>query len=712
MYRFNLVSVIALGAMSIASASIAAPATPSGGGQPPAVPGASAANAARVPLADIDRDGISDGLQSRLTALAPSERIDVVVQFRPPFNLAAAEQAVGAFDVRRQFTIISGFAATMTAAQVRGLSRAAGIVRIEEDFEVRTRLDFARPDLGVDQVQSSLGLTGAGIGVCIVDTGVDPNHEQLNDQAISGTRFADFVNSRPDPYDDHGHGTHVASIVAGDGTGGVNAEKYRGVAPGAIIYAAKVLNSGGSGSDSAVIAGVEWCASQSGVRVISMSLGSGGPSDGNDALSQAVDNAVASPYNKIVVVAAGNTGPGPQTVESPGAAAGALTVGAIATWSGDGMGLYLSAFSSRGPTLASVAKPDITAPGVRITAARANTGTGYIAFSGTSMATPYMSGVAALVLSAQPTMSPNQIKNLLKSAAVDFGATGQDSEWGAGVIDAYLAVQMAQGCSTCVPSTFPTKARWQGERVNSGGERTIEFSVNDLNAPIAAIITIAGQPTCPYGVPLYCDILGGWEWDPDFDAELLFNNNSIGTLKSGDIVLSECQLSGEWCGLNKGAARQETLHYKPTATGTYQIRVYSFAGGGTFDLDLATGPVGASSPPPPPPSNESPIAMDDAYTTGKNSAVTMPVLSNDFTGAGDNEEGDSLTVSAITRLPINGSTTVNSDGTITYKPKRNFTGTDSFDYEITDSGGLTDVATVMLTVASSGGGGKGGGKPN
>ncbi|MFB3151733.1 MAG: S8 family serine peptidase, partial [Alphaproteobacteria bacterium] len=288
-------------------------------------------------LADRDGDGLSDDFQAKLATARPGDRFDVVVTFSGPGNAASAQAAVGRFRVFRQFSLIRGFAATMTAAQAEALAGAPGVFRVEEDFEVTVTLDGANSDFGAEPARLDYGVSGAGFGVCVVDTGVDPNHEQTDNGKV--VDFYDAINAQVVAYDDHGHGTHVASIIAGDGLGGGNAPTYKGVAPGAEIYAAKVLNSAGSGTQSQVIAGIEWCAGLLDVDIISMSIGTTTPSDGNDAMSQAVNSAVTN-HGKIVVVAAGNSGPGPQSVGTPGAAEQAITVAAAANWSDDGYGVY------------------------------------------------------------------------------------------------------------------------------------------------------------------------------------------------------------------------------------------------------------------------------------------------------------------------------------------------------------------------------------
>jgi subtilisin family serine protease len=240
--------------------------------------------------ADRDGDGLSDGLQRKLADVLPSDLVNVIVTFSASGNAVSAQHAVGPFHVKRNFHIIPGFSANMTAAQAKALARTPGVFRVEEDFKVSVTLNAANHDFGTEFARERFEVTGSGVGICVVDTGVDPLHEQLDGGKV--VDFIDYVNGHTTAYDDHGHGTHVSSIAAGDGTGGTDAEAFKGVAPGASIYAAKVLDASGSGSASDVIAGIEWCAAIADVNIISMSLAENGSSDGDDPLSQAVDNAV------------------------------------------------------------------------------------------------------------------------------------------------------------------------------------------------------------------------------------------------------------------------------------------------------------------------------------------------------------------------------------------------------------------------------------
>jgi len=559
---------------------------------PPASPAtaASAAGSERkaTPLADRDGDRISDGLQARLAQARPGDPVRVVVTFRGAGDAASARRAVGLFQVHREFRVIRGFAATMTVGQAIALARQPEVLRIEEDFPVSTRLDAARADFGADAARAAFGLTGAGIKGCIVDTGVDTGHEQLNNNNL-GIPFFDAINGGTTAYDDHGHGTHVASIAFGDGTGGAGADRYRGVASGVAIHAAKVLDAAGSGLESQVIAGIDWCVTQ-GVHVISMSLGSDAASDGNDALSQAANAAVAAPYNVVVVVAAGNAGDTPGTVGSPGAAAQAITVGACAERSAPSGapnhsdGIYLAPFSSRGPTLDNRIKPDVCAPGHSITAAQAGTVGGYVTYSGTSMATPFVAGTVALALQAR-AMLPAEVRQLLEGTAQDRGAADKDNEFGAGLLDAYAFVARAKYITNPAPTSFPSYRRIAGN-VGTHGLWSHSFSLgaSDLGIPIGAALTIDGQVKCTLELLGLCFSA---QWDPDLEARLLDPNG---------VLLSESTcLADNECG---AMGRQESLHAMPTVAGTYTIQVFpaedsgNMGKGGSFALDLSTGPLG------------------------------------------------------------------------------------------------------------------------
>lgn len=272
------------------------------------------------------------------------------------------------------------------------------------------------------------GYTGKGTRVAVLDTGIDATHPDLAGQVAEKK---DFTADDGDAGDHHGHGTHVAATIAG--TGAASNGARRGVAPDARLVVGKVLDDHGDGTDSQVIAGMEWAASRA--DVVNMSLGGGESSDGTDPMSLALDT-LSTQTGALFVVAAGNSGPLYGTVSAPGAAATALTVGAV---DGDDV---LADFSSRGPLVNTrAAKPELVAPGVDIVAARAaGTTLGrpldaqYVFLSGTSMAAPHAAGAAAVLAQRHPGWNGGRLKAAL-TGATDPIADGDPYTSGSGRLD-------------------------------------------------------------------------------------------------------------------------------------------------------------------------------------------------------------------------------------------------------------------------------------
>lgn len=300
------------------------------------------------------------------------------------------------------------------------------IERIWLDGKAQVSLAESVPQIGAPQAWAA-GFDGTGVKVAILDTGIDDTHPDLAGKVVAARNFS----ADTDTIDHNGHGTHVASTVAGSGA--ASGGQRKGVAPGAQLINAKVLDANGSGALSSIIEGMEWSAEQ-GVRVANMSLGTHSPSDGNDPLVEAVDE-ISRSTGVLFAIAADNIGPGDSTITSPGWADEALTVGAV------DKGDVLADFSSRGPRLGDYGiKPDITAPGVDIVAARADGSTlgpivdgNYMQLSGTSMASPHVAGAAAIVAQQHPRLTNRQIKNLLISTAAPGDPTVYQQ--GAGRVD-------------------------------------------------------------------------------------------------------------------------------------------------------------------------------------------------------------------------------------------------------------------------------------
>ena len=306
-----------------------------------------------------------------------------------------------------------------------------GLAKLWLDGQVQADLHESVSQIGAPEAWAA-GFDGEGVTVAMLDTGVDVHHPDL------ATQLGETQSFVPDEgiADVVGHGTHVASTIVG--TGAAQDGYYKGVAPGATLAVGKVLDDSGSGQDSWVMAGMEWAA-KSGAKVVSMSLGDpSAVADGSDPMAQAVD-ALSDQYGTLFVIASGNAGP--QTVSSPGTAASALTVGAVDKQDA------LAYFSSTGPVTGSGAlKPDLVAPGVDITAARSEDMTDgstdlYQTMSGTSMATPHVSGSAAILAEQHPGWTGQQLKDSLMSSAKGLADGYSPFEIGTGRLDVAAAVR-------------------------------------------------------------------------------------------------------------------------------------------------------------------------------------------------------------------------------------------------------------------------------
>ncbi|MER5850960.1 S8 family serine peptidase [Streptomyces sp. NPDC002012] len=284
---------------------------------------------------------------------------------------------------------------------------SAGVAKLWYDGRAEVTLDHSVAQIGAPEAWAE-GYDGKGVKVAVLDTGADLNNADIAPRIAASQSFI----AGETVQDGHGHGTHVASTVVGSGAN--SGGRYKGVAPGADLLVGKVLSNEGSGSESEILAGMEWAVAQH-ADIVSMSLGVSNPDPDGDALTEAVDWLSAS-TGTLFVIAAGNDGrKGESTLGSPGVADAALTVGAV-----DGSDV-LADFSSRGPRLGDMAiKPEITAPGVDIVAARAaGTAIGtpvdahYTALSGTSMATPHVAGAAAILAQRHPDWTGQRIKQAL-----------------------------------------------------------------------------------------------------------------------------------------------------------------------------------------------------------------------------------------------------------------------------------------------------------
>ncbi|MGW5863309.1 S8 family peptidase [Streptomyces sp. NPDC055239] len=320
------------------------------------------------------------------------------------------------------------FWADVTSAKSRSGYGMSGLKKLWLDSKVQATLDRSTKQVHAPEAWAA-GYDGKGTKVAVLDTGADAEHPDLKGRIGATENFTDS----PDNEDRQGHGTHTTSTVGG--TGAASGGKKKGVAPGTELLHGKVLNDSGSGATSWIIAGMQWAVDEK-ADVVSMSLGNPARTDCTDPMSTATEELAQSSTDTLFVLAAGNTGPGLNSVSSPGCAPSVLTVGAVDRDDST------ASFSSRGPAYGShTLKPEIAAPGVDISAAAAG-GRGVYAYqsmSGTSMATPHVAGAAALVKQRHPDWSAQQIKSALVSSA-DSGIPGDVTETGGGRLDVKAAV--------------------------------------------------------------------------------------------------------------------------------------------------------------------------------------------------------------------------------------------------------------------------------
>lgn len=273
-------------------------------------------------------------------------------------------------------------------------------------------------------------LTGKGIGVAVLDTGIFP-HVDFGNQIIA---FRDFVQHKTKPYDDNGHGTHVAGIIAGSGK--ASQERYCGVAPGCGIIALKVLDKNGNGQRKVVLKALKWVLANReayNIRIVNISVGT---TTQNPRQHQELIAGVEEVWDAgiVVVTAAGNQGPSPGTITAPGSSKKVITVGSSDMLTGGNF------VSSIGPTRECICKPDIVTPGNQIISCAPDSGQGaYTKKSGTSMSTPRISGAVALLLEKDPLLSNVEVKMLLRESARDMGFARNQQGWGEFDMNAFLS---------------------------------------------------------------------------------------------------------------------------------------------------------------------------------------------------------------------------------------------------------------------------------
>jgi len=411
-------------------------------------------------------------------------------------NAKSAGKTAIEVPIRYEYSVVFNGVALDASREIADQLRALPYVkRVVSDRAVHAMAEGSNITLiNAPKVWSTLASRGNGVTVAIIDTGIDYTHPALGGGFGPGFKVKggwDFVNNDADPFDDNGHGTHVAGIVAGQ------SDIITGVAPDVSLIAYKVLGSGGSGSDSNVIAAIERAADPNQDHDISdhvdvANLSLGGPGNPDDPSSAAIDNATAA--GVTFAIAAGNNS-GFHTISSPGTARNAITVGAT------DVSDLIASFSSRGPNMKNInIKPDVVAPGVAILSSYP--GNRYATLSGTSMATPHVTGAAALLKAVHHDWTPAQIKLALMNNAKLLN--DEIMAGGAGRIDVYAA---ATGPIKIDPPSLSLglapldQNNWTATRslhVTNSNAQAVTFTIKS-NVTVGEKVTAPASVTVPAG---------------------------------------------------------------------------------------------------------------------------------------------------------------------------------------------------------------------
>ena len=450
---------------------------------------------APAPVPAVDPTTKLDPLLLRRTSNTTGRSLVIVRGFdAAPLGDVAALTAQMGGNVSRQLPIINAVVADLPTSSLAALAGSALVQRIALNRRAAGTNERTSATVGATGVRQELGYNGTGVGVAVIDSGVTSWHDDLSGSAPGSQRvdqFVDLINGATTPYDDYGHGTHVAGIIAGNGfdSGGARS----GIAPGAHLIVLKVLDQNGSGRIGDVIAALDYVVRNKGlfnIRIINLSVAAGVfESYTSDFLTLAAKKAVDAGI--LVVASAGNVGKDLNGhaqyggVTAPGNAPWVLTVGASSHMGTiDRSDDTVAAFSSRGPTAVDrAAKPDVVAPGVGIESLSNPNSTmfmskapyllsgtvptaypPYLSLSGTSQAAPVVSGTAALMLQANPWLTPNAVKAILQYTAQEY--PGYDAlTQGAGFLNARGAVDMARFFLNADTSAYPSNPYWSGELI-------------------------------------------------------------------------------------------------------------------------------------------------------------------------------------------------------------------------------------------------------
>jgi serine protease AprX len=429
-------------------------------------------------------------VQRRLPLVLDRSRIVITGRGDAPIgNLVALVQLNGG-SVRRTLPIINAVVADVPNPSIGAIAADAIVQHVAVDRAVAGSMERTGATIGATAVRRDLGYDGTGIGVAVIDSGVGAG---LDDMAGANrvAQFVDFVNAYTSAYDDYGHGSHVAGIIAGSGFDSDGARS--GIAPGASLVVLKVLDQSGAGHISDVIAALDYAVAHKdefNIRIINLSVAAAvDESYVVDPLAQAAQRAVNAGI--VVVAAAGNNGRSADGhrqyggITSPGNAPWVVTVGASSHMGTvDRSDDTIAPFSSRGPSPVDYnAKPDLVAPGVGIESLSNPASTlystmspyllpgteptaylPYLSLSGTSMSTPVVAGTVALMLQANPSLTPNEVKAILQFTAQVYAGYDRLTQ-GSGFLNAKGAVELSQFLASPDTAAYPDTTDWSEQIV-------------------------------------------------------------------------------------------------------------------------------------------------------------------------------------------------------------------------------------------------------
>jgi serine protease AprX len=446
----------------------------------------------------------------------------------------------------RRIALMDAVVADFPNASLATLTTASSVKRIALDRLILGATERTGATVGATAVRQTLGYNGSGIGVAVIDSGTEAWHNDLSESGLGSPRvdqFVDFVNGGASAYDDFGHGTHVAGIIAGNGYDSNG--RRSGIAPAARLVSLKVLDQSGRGRISDVIAAFDYVVTYKDVfniRIVNLSVAAGVyESYNSDLLTLAAKRAVDRGI--VVVAAAGNAGKNAQGrmqyggITAPGNAPWVLTVGASSHMGTiDRADDTIAAFSSRGPTaIDRASKPDLVAPGVGIESLSVPNSSlflsksryllngsvpsaypPYLSLSGTSQATPVVAGTVALMLQANPALTPNAVKAVLQYTAQKHASYSSFSQ-GAGFLNTLGAVQLARFFAGPATNPYPTTTGWStqliwGNRRVWGGRLTATGNAWATDVLWGAA-TIPGGQSATWGVVCAvtnCEQTGNW----------------------------------------------------------------------------------------------------------------------------------------------------------------------------------------------------------